>query len=52
LLPQHAATAKAIDQYEPWKQIATKAFDDGCVDNADEFVRLVEAKELLAPYTQ
>ena len=52
MLPKNTATARAIDQHEPWERIAMNAFDDGCVDNADEFVRLVEAKELLAPYTQ
>lgn len=35
-LPTNATTAQAID--------------DGYIESADEFVRLVEAKELLAPY--
>jgi len=43
LLPADMATAQAMDQHEPWEQIATKAIADGHIERADEFVRLVEA---------
>lgn len=43
MLPTNTATAQAIDQHEPWERIAMKAIDDGYVENADEFVRFVEA---------
>jgi len=43
LLPADMATAQAMDQHEPWEQIATKAIADGYIERADEFVRLVEA---------
>lgn len=43
MLPTHTATAQAIDQHEPWEQIAMKAIDDGYVENATEFVQFVEA---------
>jgi hypothetical protein len=43
MLPKNTATAQAIDQHEPWEQIAIKAIDDGYIENADEFVRFVEA---------
>ena len=43
MLPKNTATAKAIDQHEPWERIALNAIDDGYVENADEFVRFVEA---------
>ena len=43
MLPTNTATAKAIDQHEPWERIAMNAIDDGYVENADEFLRFVEA---------
>ena len=43
MLPTHTATAQAIDQHEPWEQIAMKAIDDGYIETADEFVQFVEA---------
>lgn len=43
MLPTNSATAQAIDQHEPWEQIAMKAIDDGYIESADEFVRFVEA---------
>ena len=43
MLPTNTATAQAIDQHEPWERIAMRAIDDGYVENADEFVRFVEA---------
>jgi hypothetical protein len=43
MLPTDTATAQAIDQHEPWDRIAMKAIDDGYIESADEFVRLVEA---------
>ena len=43
MLPADMATAQAMDQQEPWVQIATKAIADGYIERADEFVRLVEA---------
>lgn len=42
MLPANTATARAIDQHEPWEQIALKAIDDGYIGVADEFVRFVE----------
>ena len=43
MLPADMATAQAMDQHEPWEQIATKAIADGYIERADEFVRFVEA---------
>lgn len=43
MLPTNTATAQAIDQHEPWEQIAMKAIGDGYIEAADEFVRFVEA---------
>ena len=43
MLPTNTATAQAIDQHEPWEQIAMKAINDGYIETADEFVRFVEA---------
>jgi len=43
MLPADMATAQAMDQQEPWVQIATKAIADGYIERVDEFVRLVEA---------
>jgi hypothetical protein len=43
MLPTGTATARAIDEHEPWEQIAMKAIDDGYIESADEFVRFVEA---------
>jgi len=42
-LPRSTALAQAIDQHEPWGQIAMKAIDDGYMEIADEFVRFIEA---------
>jgi len=42
MLPTNTATARAIDQHEPWEQIALKAIDDGYIEVADEFVQFVE----------
>jgi hypothetical protein len=43
MLPTNTATAQAIDQKEPWDQIAMKAIDDGYIESADEFIQFVEA---------
>ena len=43
MLPTDTATAHAIDQHEPWEQVAVKAIEDGYIEVADEFVRFVEA---------
>jgi hypothetical protein len=43
MLPADTATAQAIDQHEPWEQIAMKAINDGYIECADEFVSFVEA---------
>jgi hypothetical protein len=43
MLPTNTATARAIDQHEPWERIAVKAIDDGYIESADAFVRFVEA---------
>jgi len=43
LLPANTATAQAIDQHEPWEQIAIKAISDGYIHSADQFVLFVEA---------
>jgi hypothetical protein len=42
ILPPTCATAQAIDQREPWEQIALKAIDDGYIEFADEFNAFVE----------
>ena len=41
--PTNAASAKACERHEPWKQIAMKAINDGYIANADEFVRFFDA---------
>ena len=43
MLPANTATAQAIDQHEPWELIAIRAIDDGYIDTAHEFDRLVGA---------
>ena len=43
ILPTNTSTAQAIDQNEPWEQIAMKAIEDGYIEAADEFVQFVEA---------
>lgn len=43
ILPTNTATAQAIDQREPWEQIAMKAIEDGYIEAAEEFVQFVEA---------
>ena len=43
MLPENTTMAQAIDQHEPWEQIAMKAIEDGYIESADEFVRFVEA---------
>ena len=43
VLPADTATARSIDQHEPWELIATKAIGDGYIDSAHELVRFVEA---------
>lgn len=43
MLPKNTATAQAIDQHEPWDQIAMKAIDDGYIASSEEFIRFVEA---------
>ena len=43
MLPDHCATAGAIDRDEPWDKIAQCAVDDGYVDFAEELSRYVEA---------
>jgi len=42
-LPTSTALAQAIDQREPWGQIAMKAIDDGYMEIGDEFVRYFES---------
>ncbi len=42
ILPPTCATAQAIDQREPWEQIALKAIDDGYIEFADEFNTFME----------
>jgi len=42
ILPAKSATAQAIDQHEPWEQIALKAIDEGYIKFADEFNAFVE----------
>lgn len=42
-LPTSTTLAQAIDQKEPWMQIAMKAIDDGYIEIADEFVRFFES---------
>ena len=42
-VPTNTATAQAIDLHEPWERIAMKAIDDGFIEIADEFVRVVES---------
>ena len=43
ILPTNTATAQAIDQHEPWEQIAMKAIEDGYIEAAEEFVQFIEA---------
>ena len=43
ILPDQCGTAQAIDQREPWEQIALKAVEDGYVESANQFTALVEA---------
>jgi len=43
ILPDQCGTAQAIDQNEPWEQIALKAVEDGYVESASQFIALVEA---------
>ena len=51
MLPTHTATAQqAIDQHEPWEQIAMEAIDDSYVENAAKLVGLGRAEGPLAPY--
>jgi len=42
LLPARCATAQAIDQGEPWEQIALRAMEDGYIEVVDEFGNFVE----------
>lgn len=42
LLPAQCATAQAIDQGEPWEQVALKAMEDGYVEAVDQFASFVE----------
>ena len=43
MLPAQCATAKAIDQRQPWEQIALRAIDDGYIQFAEDFNVLIEA---------
>ena len=40
-----------LGHFVPMNATTTHAIDDGYIESADEFVRLVEARELLAPYS-
>lgn len=42
MLPNNSKLAQAIDQHEPWEQIAMRAIDDGYIEIPDEFVQFVE----------
>jgi len=42
MLPSGCATAQAIDQGEPWEQIALRAMEDGYIEVVDEFGNFVE----------
>ena len=43
MLPADTATARAIDQHEPWELIAIRAINDGYIDSANDLARFVEA---------
>lgn len=42
ILPADTATARAIDQHEPWEHIAMRAVDDGYIEFANELGTFVE----------
>jgi len=43
ILPAQCEAAQAIDQGEPWEQIALKAIEDGYIEFAEQFNKFVEA---------
>ncbi|MGB5081410.1 MAG: hypothetical protein WBO23_11785 [Burkholderiales bacterium] len=42
ILPPGCATAQAIDQGEPWEQVALRAMEDGYIEVVDQFNSFVE----------
>lgn len=42
MLPERSRTAQAIDQNEPFKQIALRAVDDGYIEFSHELVGFME----------
>jgi len=42
VLPAQCEAAQAIDQGEPWEQIALKAIEDGYIEFAEQFNQFVE----------
>lgn len=42
MLPEKSRTAQAIDQNEPFKQIALRAVDDGYIEFSHELVGFME----------
>src|SRR5690606_463355 len=42
MLPEESATARAIDQHEPWERIALNAVDDGYIEFANELGSFIE----------
>ena len=42
MLPEESATARAIDQQEPWERIALNAVDDGYIEFANELGSFIE----------
>jgi len=42
MLPAQCATAQAIDQGEPWEQIALRAMEDGYIEVVEQFDSFVE----------
>jgi hypothetical protein len=42
ILPADTATARAIDQHEPWDLIAIRAINDEYIDSAHDLAEFVE----------
>jgi hypothetical protein len=42
MLPGESATARAIDEREPWENIAMRAVDDGYIEFANELGTFIE----------
>lgn len=42
MLPAQCATAQAIDQGEPWEQVALRAMEDGYIEGVEQFDSFVE----------